>query len=110
MKVAQDLGALFGSQANENKNSSHMSEHDHNHANDDENHTSAPSTSTAKNLQSLQSKQVVAEVKEKGIDWSQYFGIDRRRKKAVLAARPGTQNQDDAFFLQRYYRVIFVSV
>lgn len=42
--------------------------------------------------------------KKKSVDWSQYFGIDRRKKKAVLLARPGTQNQDDEWMLQWYIK------
>lgn len=45
------------------------------------------------------------EVKKKSVDWSQYFGIDRRKKKAALLARPGSQDEDDEWMLQRYYKV-----
>ncbi|KAK0180499.1 hypothetical protein PV327_006132 [Microctonus hyperodae] len=43
---------------------------------------------------------------KKSIDWSEYFGIDRRRKKTELLARPGTQDQDDEWLLQKYYTII----
>ncbi|KAK0098687.1 hypothetical protein PV326_005098 [Microctonus aethiopoides] len=43
---------------------------------------------------------------KKNIDWSEYFGIDRRRKKTELLAQPGTQDQDDEWLLQKYYTII----
>lgn len=53
-------------------------------------------TKTAKNSKFVQ-------VRKKSVDWSQYFGIDRRKKKATFTAGQGTQNQDDEWMLQRYY-------
>ena len=46
------------------------------------------------------------EVRKKSVDWSQYFGIDRRKKKATFTAGQGTPSQDDEWMLQRYYEVI----
>lgn len=46
------------------------------------------------------------EISKKNIDWSDYFGIDRRKKKSALLARPGSQDQDDEWMLQRYYKTM----
>ncbi|XP_043283662.1 uncharacterized protein [Venturia canescens] len=46
------------------------------------------------------------ELAKKNIDWSDYFGIDRRKKKSALLARPGSQDQDDEWMLQRYYKTM----
>lgn len=43
---------------------------------------------------------------KKSVDWSEYFGIDRRRKKAEFLARPGSTEQDDEWLLQRYYKTM----
>lgn len=136
-KVAQDLGALFGTQsseiqnhthehdhehdanANHNHDHTHDHKHDHDHSHDhDHNHDhsglhSHQNTSEApkvtpqpkgqeENMTKVgRSKSI--EVRKKSVDWSQYFGIDRRRKKATFMPGQGTQNQDDAWMLQRYY-------
>jgi hypothetical protein len=50
-------------------------------------------------------KSKFVQVRKKSVDWSQYFGIDRRKKKATFVAGQGSQNQDDEWMLQRYYEV-----
>ncbi|XP_014471643.1 PREDICTED: uncharacterized protein LOC106742847 isoform X2 [Dinoponera quadriceps] len=140
-KVAQDLGALFGTQSTDAHNRTYKSEHDHDHDHDhahehghdhdhdhdhvhnhdqdrdhDHNHdhgheegatgtplnaTSVPKSQKESAMKTAKSKFV--QVRKKSVDWSQYFGIDRRKKKATFMAGPGTQNQDDEWILQRYY-------
>ncbi|XP_076671181.1 uncharacterized protein LOC143370235 isoform X2 [Andrena cerasifolii] len=129
-KVAQDLGALFGTQSTGSLNHTHEHDHDHSHDHDhDHNHdhdhdhdhshdhdhektkhessseppkVSLPSKGQKENA-TKQGKSKSIEVRKKSVDWSQYFGIDRRRKKATFLAGQGTQNQDDEWMLQRYY-------
>ncbi|XP_029672667.1 uncharacterized protein LOC115241177 [Formica exsecta] len=133
-KVAQDLGALFGTQSTDTHNHTHKSdhghEHDHEHIpehdhvhNHDHDHdhehehehehghesTSetppkmTPSPKDQKENATKQAKSKFVQVRKKSVDWSQYFGIDRRKKKATFTAGQGTQNQDDEWMLQRYY-------
>lgn len=116
-KVAQDLGALFGTQSTlDSRNYTRPHEHDHNHEhNHDHEHARITDTSEAPKVTPApkgqkenatkisKSKGKAIEVKKKSVDWSQYFGIDRRKKKATFLARPGTQDQDDEWMLQRYY-------
>ncbi|XP_043798165.1 uncharacterized protein LOC122717810 isoform X1 [Apis laboriosa] len=129
-KVAQDLGALFGTQSVNNQNHTHnYKNHDHEHNHDldhDHNHdhehdhehdhrdqhkhentseapkVMLPSKGQKENVTKLNKSKSI-EVRKKSVDWSQYFGIDKRRKKAALMAGQGTQNQDDEWMLQRYY-------
>ncbi|KAF7385539.1 hypothetical protein HZH68_013969 [Vespula germanica] len=89
-KVAQDLGALFGTTLNTR------------------NYTPPKvipiSKGQKENVTKINtSKGKDIEMKKKSTDWSQYFGIDRRKKKTTFLARPGTQDQDDEWMLQRYY-------
>ncbi|XP_032678309.1 uncharacterized protein LOC116847426 [Odontomachus brunneus] len=144
-KVAQDLGALFGTQSTDAHNRTYKSEHDHDHDHDhahehdhdhshDHNHdhthdhdqdhehdqdhvhdhghdekasdTSLNTTSSPKSQKenaTKTAKSKFVQVRKKSVDWSQYFGIDRRKKKATFMAGQGTQNQDDEWILQRYY-------
>lgn len=53
----------------------------------------------------VKSKERPIEVKKKSIDWSNYFGIDRRKKKSVYYGRPNTRDQDEEYLLQQYYEV-----
>lgn len=122
--MAQDLGALFGTQSADTVNHTH--DHDHDHEHDHEhNHAKgethaehvhdhsaeAPNPAAkSKNLKESapkvnKTKERTIDVRKKSVDWSQYFGIDRRKKKAVYMARPGTQDQDDEYLLQKYYEV-----
>ncbi|XP_011302825.1 uncharacterized protein [Fopius arisanus] len=124
-KVVQDLGALFGPQASEmNKTqvqkvqskSNHVHGMDHMQPHTSERPVSFTTdiTSTTfrqdntkeKGTKPGKTKEHLIEIKKKSVDWSQYFGIDRRRKKASLLARPGTQEQDDEWMLQRYYKTM----
>lgn len=137
-KVAQDLGALFGTQSTDVHNRTykpehdhdhdHVHDHDHEHDHDhdhvhhhdqdydhDHNHghgesvteTSPNTTLSSKNQKEDATKAAKSkfQVRKKNVDWSQYFGIDRRKKKATFMAGQGTQNQDDEWILQRYYEV-----
>lgn len=127
--MAQDLGGLFGTQSTEPVNHTHDHDHDHehdhihdhNHAKIDghsehaHEHSSTETTTSSaggKNVKEslakankTTNKERPIEVKKKSVDWSQYFGIDRRKKKSVYMARPGTQDQDDEYLLQKYYEV-----
>ena len=125
LKVAQDLGSLFGTRSNENNN--YTQEHDHNHNRDHDHHHGAevhgmsghnqevtsPAPSVTPNpkgqkeniTKAGKQKEQSIEVKKKSVNWSDYFGIDRRRKKSTLLAKPGSQDQDDEWFLERYYKV-----
>ncbi|XP_071650442.1 uncharacterized protein [Temnothorax longispinosus] len=147
-KVAQDLGALFGTQFTNSHNHTHKSDHEHEHDHDhdherkqesDQNHehkhesnqnhehkhesnqnhdhehehdhegkTETPSKVTPspkgqKENATKTAKSKFLQVRKKSVDWSQYFGIDRRKKKTTFTAGQGTQNQDDEWMLQRYY-------
>ncbi|EZA62754.1 hypothetical protein X777_07570 [Ooceraea biroi] len=127
-KVAQDLGALFGTQSTDIHNHTHKSDHEHDHKHDDghdhghdhdhnhehdhdhghENSSEAllkvtPSSKDQKENDTKAAKSKFLQVRKKSVDWSQYFGIDRRKKKATFMAGQGTQNQDDEWMLQRYY-------
>nr|XP_034193355.1 uncharacterized protein LOC117610271 [Osmia lignaria]XP_034193357.1 uncharacterized protein LOC117610271 [Osmia lignaria]XP_034193358.1 uncharacterized protein LOC117610271 [Osmia lignaria]XP_034193359.1 uncharacterized protein LOC117610271 [Osmia lignaria]XP_034193360.1 uncharacterized protein LOC117610271 [Osmia lignaria]XP_034193361.1 uncharacterized protein LOC117610271 [Osmia lignaria]XP_034193362.1 uncharacterized protein LOC117610271 [Osmia lignaria]XP_034193363.1 uncharacterized p len=109
-KVAQDLGALFGTQSTTD-NQNHTQNYDHDHDHDDQHKHESSSESPKVTPPSKGQKENVTkpnksksiEVRKKSVDWSQYFGIDRRRKKASFMAGPETQNQDDEWMLQRYY-------
>lgn len=143
LKVAQDLGALFGTQSTDVRNHTHKSDHDHkhdhehddghehghdhdhNHDHDHDNHdhghdyghghensSEAPSKVTPSSKDQKENdtnnkgdKSKFLQVRKKSVDWSQYFGIDRRKKKAAFRAGQDTQNQDDEWMLQRYYEV-----
>ncbi|XP_003426568.1 uncharacterized protein LOC100679629 isoform X1 [Nasonia vitripennis] len=133
-KVAQDLGGLFGTQSTETVNHTHdhdhdhdhdhehghdhTHDHDHNHAKSDNHsehahdHSTESTKSNSKNVKesiakaSKTNKERPIEVKKKSVDWSEYFGIDRRKKKAVYMAKPGTQDQDDEYLLQKYYEIM----
>lgn len=136
-KVAQDLGALFGTQFTDSHNHTHKSDHEHEHDHDHERKQEAdqshdhehkhesnqthdqhgghegkseapplkvtPSPKGQKENATKTAKSKFVQVRKKSVDWSQYFGIDRRRKKATFTAGQGTQNQDDEWMLQRYY-------
>nr|XP_033189571.1 stress response protein NST1 [Bombus vancouverensis nearcticus] len=126
-KVAQDLGALFGTQSVDNQNHTHNFKHDHSHDHDhdhDHNHDHdhdhehgdqhkhessseapkvTPSPKGQKENVTKLGKSKSIEVRKKSVDWSQYFGIDRRKKKATFMVGQGTPNQDDEWMLQRYY-------
>nr|XP_033334906.1 uncharacterized protein LOC117225445 isoform X4 [Megalopta genalis] len=121
-KVVQDLGALFGTQSSTNHNHTydhdhghdHEHDHDHDHDHDHEHKQQKHESSTEAPKVNLQmkdqkdnatknDKSKPIEVRKKSIDWSQYFGIDRRRKKSLFMPGQGTQNQDDEWMLQRYY-------
>ncbi|XP_076243192.1 uncharacterized protein LOC143184674 isoform X2 [Calliopsis andreniformis] len=121
-KVAQDLGALFGTQSSDNLNHTHSHDHSHDHVHEhDHNHDHShdheqrkqdssseapkvtPSPKGQKENVTKLGKSKSIEVRKKSVDWSQYFGIDRRKKKATFTAGQGTQNQDDEWMLQRYY-------
>lgn len=143
-KVAQDLGALFGTQSTDSHNHTHKSDHDHDHDHEhehehskqesDKNHehkhepnqnhefdhehgganeskSEAPPKVTPspkgqkENVTKTDASSKFVHVRKKSVDWSQYFGIDRRKKKATFTAGQGTQNQDDEWMLQRYYEV-----
>jgi ABC-type Zn2+ transport system substrate-binding protein/surface adhesin len=135
-KVAQDLGALFGTQSTDSHNHTHKSDHDHEHSKQepDKNHehkhelnqnrdyehehgraneskSEAPPKVTPspkgqkENVTKTDASSKFVHVRKKSVDWSQYFGIDRRKKKATFTAGQGTQNQDDEWMLQRYYEV-----
>lgn len=138
-KVAQDLGALFGTQSTDAHNHTHKSDHDHEHEHDhehnheydhehdhvhdhehehDHGHESTsetppkmtPSPKDQKENTTKQAKSKFVQVRKKSVDWSQYFGIDRRKKKATFTAGQGTQNQDDEWMLQRYYEVYIANI
>lgn len=64
-----------------------------------------PSPKDQKENATTETKSKSIQVRKKSVDWSQYFGIDRRKKKATFTAGQGTQNQDDEWMLQRYYEV-----
>lgn len=64
-----------------------------------------PSPKGQKENTTKQAKSKFIQVRKKSVDWSQYFGIDRRKKKATFTAGQNTQNQDDEWMLQRYYEV-----
>lgn len=92
----------------------HDHEHDHEHDHGDQHkHENSsetpkvmlPSKGQKENVTKLNKSKSI-EVRKKSVDWSQYFGIDKRRKKAALMAGQGTQTQDDEWMLQRYYEVI----
>ncbi|XP_066582257.1 uncharacterized protein [Prorops nasuta] len=114
-KVAQDLGAIFGSQKSENH--SHAHEHnrsDHQEGNRIEHHAvsgtklekpAAPKPEVHKeNVEKIsKAKNKPIEMKKKSVDWSQYFGIDRRKKKSAFLAKPGSRAQDEEWLVQRYY-------
>ncbi|XP_078046437.1 uncharacterized protein LOC144474915 isoform X2 [Augochlora pura] len=113
-KVVQDLGALFGTQSSTNHNHTYDRNHDHGHDHDHnhkqqkhESATEAPKVNLPmkdqKDNATKNEKPKPIEVRKKSIDWSQYFGIDRRRKKSLFMPGQGTQNQDDEWMLQRYY-------
>lgn len=106
-KVAQDLGALFGTQTTNPHNHTHDHDQDHAEQYNHESTSEAPKvTATPKGQKenaTKVSKPKSIEVRKKSVDWSQYFGIDRRKKKATFTAGRGTQNQDDEWMLQRYY-------
>ncbi|XP_072762966.1 uncharacterized protein [Anoplolepis gracilipes] len=119
-KVAQDLGVLFGTQSTDAHNHTHKSDHDHEHDHDhdhdhqhehDHGHESTSETppkvtsspKDQKENATKPAKSNFVQVRKKSVDWSQYFGIDRRKKKATFTAGQGTQNQDDEWMLQRYY-------
>lgn len=135
-KVAQDLGALFGTHDfTDSHNHTHKSDHDHDHDHNHErkqeldqnhehkhenqthdhkhDHESKTETSSKitpflkgqKENATNMAKSKFVQVRKKSVDWSQYFGIDRRKKKATFTAGQGTQNQDDEWMLQRYYEV-----
>lgn len=106
----------------------HDRDHNHDHNHDQDNHydyghenirvniSEAPkvipiSKGQKENITKINtSKEKNIEVKKKSTDWSQYFGIDRRKKKTTFSARSDTQYQDDEWMLQRYYEVyIFYS-
>ena len=134
LKVAQDLGSLFGTQSSEKHNHTHEHgghdhdhnqdhEHDHAHQHESEVHgmsghnhevtSAAPSVTPLpkgqkENMTKItKSKERSIEVKKKSVNWSDYFGIDKRKKKSTFLAKPGSQDQDDEWFLERYYKVIF---
>jgi len=69
-----------------------------------------PSPKNQKENATKQAKSKFVQVRKKSVDWSQYFGIDRRKKKATFTAGQGTQNQDDEWMLQRYYEVYIVNI
>nr|QTE34469.1 pacifastin [Cataglyphis nodus] len=131
-KVAQDLGALFGTQSTDTHNHTHKSdhshehdhehipkhdhvhdhvhdhdhEHEHDHGHESTSETPPKVTPPPKDQKENATKQVKSkfiQVRKKSVDWSQYFGIDRRKKKATFTAGHNTQNQDDEWMLQRYY-------
>ncbi|XP_012230372.1 uncharacterized protein [Linepithema humile] len=126
-KVAQDLGALFGTQSADAHNHTHKSdhdhdhehihdpehEHDHDHSHDNDHNRESSSEMPPKatlspkgqkeNATKNAAKSKFVQVRKKSVDWSQYFGIDRRKKKATFVAGQGSQNQDDEWMLQRYY-------
>lgn len=126
-KVAQDLGALFGTdEGNKTHNDDPKKilsqipktetkvspdhgnmDHIHQKSTDTTTHNPTVRPISRKEQQMNMGKGLEhpIDVKKKSIDWSQYFGIDRRRKKASLLARPGTQEQDDEWLLQKYYKV-----
>lgn len=111
-KVAQDLGNLFGQKSNDHHDHAHDHDHDRSHEHNHEHTSEAPSTTTRpkdedeKVTQQNKPREHPIEIKKKSVDWSQYFGIDRRKKKASLLARPGTQDQDDEWLLQQYYKTM----
>ncbi|XP_015522489.2 uncharacterized protein LOC107226248 isoform X1 [Neodiprion lecontei] len=115
-KVAQDLGNLFGEKSKRHHDHTHEHDHDHSHSHDhDHKHeqtSEAPNTTTHSKVQDKKvteqdkPREHPIEIKKKSVDWSQYFGIDRRKKKANLLARPGTQDQDDEWLLQQYYKTM----
>ncbi|XP_043480540.1 uncharacterized protein LOC122510157 [Leptopilina heterotoma] len=128
-KVAHDLGILFGTQSTtENKNHTHEhANHDHNQEENNKLHQQGKSEMTGKNQETTsvasivnshqkgqqenitkinQSKERPIEVKKKSVNWSDYFGIDKRKKKSTFMPKPGSQNQDDEWFLERYYKTM----
>ncbi|XP_011493936.1 PREDICTED: uncharacterized protein LOC105359131 [Ceratosolen solmsi marchali] len=132
-KVAEDLGSLFGTQSTSAVNHTHDQSHDHNHDhshdhNHEHNHDrvkgnghsgqtqgsnveTSNSTAKSKNLKDNmakvnKTKERPIDVKKKSVDWSQYFGIDRRKKKTVYMGRPDTQDQDEEYLLQKYYETM----
>ncbi|XP_034943747.1 uncharacterized protein [Chelonus insularis] len=44
--------------------------------------------------------------KKKDVNWSQYFGIDKRKKKTEFYGKPDTQNEDDDWFIKHYYETL----
>lgn len=108
---------------NHTHNCKHDHNHDHDHVQNHDNHehdygdqhkhdnsseapkVTPPPKGQKENATKLEKSRSI-EVRKKSVDWSQYFGIDRRRKKATFMAGQGTQNQDNEWMLQRYYDVI----
>lgn len=120
--MAQDLGALFGTQSSEPVNHTHDHDHDdhdheenhHDHDHHDHNTSEAPTVKTT-SKSNINTKEIIGkenknkerkiEVTKKSVDWSQYFGLDRRRKKAIYVGKPDSQDQDNEYLLQKYYEV-----
>uniref|UniRef100_A0ABD2WCE1 Uncharacterized protein n=1 Tax=Trichogramma kaykai TaxID=54128 RepID=A0ABD2WCE1_9HYME len=125
--VAKDLGSLFGSTQstttttststtalettplNRSQEQQQQQQHSHNHDRDhnvkqghrqhehERHHLPAVLADT---------KDRPITVRKKSVDWSQYFGIDRRKKKATYLARPDSQDQDFQYLLQKYYETM----
>lgn len=94
----------------QNHDHKHESNQTHDHEHDHESKTETPpkitpSVKGQKENATKMDKSKFVQVRKKSVDWSQYFGIDRRKKKATFTAGQGTQNQDDEWMLQRYYEV-----
>lgn len=126
------MGILFGTQSTtENKNNTthEHANHDHNLEQNSKHHQQGKSEMTGKNQETTsvasivnshqkgqeenitkinQSKERPIEVKKKSVNWSDYFGIDKRKKKSTFMPKPGSQNQDDEWFLERYYKVMMI--
>ncbi|KAH0548954.1 protein PFC0760c isoform X1 [Cotesia glomerata] len=66
-------------------------------------------TTTSKAKEELTQEQVhITSKKKKNIDWSQYFGIDKRMRQPnwSFAGKPETQKEDDDWLIQHYYQTM----
>lgn len=129
------MDTLFGTQSRNGHNNTYNSDHTHDDMHDqkhehthgqnhDHNHDHTerhieknsseipPKVTTSREDQNKNAtksdKSKLLQIRKKSVDWSQYFGIDRRKKKATFMAGQGTQDQDDEWMLQRYYEVYYI--
>lgn len=114
MQVAENLGGLFGQQSaevNHTHDHEHVGEHIHSSHESGHNRSHARHEQTDFKLKNSKDVQKNTErpiaIQKKSVDWSQYFGLDRRRKKAVYMARPDTREEDERYLLQKYYEVCY---
>ncbi|XP_014218108.1 uncharacterized protein LOC106646579 [Copidosoma floridanum] len=108
-QVAQDLGSLFGGNGVVNRSHEHEHDHEHDHEHKHGNEVAKVGVSLKDGSAKLANKTIrerSIQVRKKSVDWSQYFGIDRRKKKTVYAAKPDSRDQDNEYLLQKYYEIM----